>query len=95
MLRRLHGELGMSWKEVARRLGRTPKACRTRFWWLRRAGRGQPRESTSRTPGQDMRSCHDCGRPTPDYRCPACRRKWQIKHGVPLDAAARNASGDE
>ncbi len=45
--------------------------------------------------GADMRRCHDCGRPTPDYRCPRCRKKWQIKNHVPLDVAARNASGDE
>lgn len=28
------------------------------------------------------RKCHDCGKPTNDYRCPECRRKWQIKHMV-------------
>ena len=28
------------------------------------------------------RVCHDCGKPTSDYRCPKCLRKWRIKHGV-------------
>jgi recombinational DNA repair protein RecR len=29
-----------------------------------------------------MRKCHDCGEPTTDYRCTACRSKWRIKHGI-------------
>lgn len=29
------------------------------------------------------RVCHDCGKPTSDYRCPNCLRKWRIKNGVP------------
>ena len=29
-----------------------------------------------------MRKCHDCGEPTFDYRCTACRAKWKAKHGV-------------
>ena len=29
-----------------------------------------------------LRSCHDCGCPTSDYRCPACLRAWRQKHGV-------------
>jgi hypothetical protein len=28
------------------------------------------------------RKCHDCGRPTTDYRCPPCLRAWRLKHGV-------------
>lgn len=31
------------------------------------------------------RPCHDCGKPTTDYRCSACRRKWATKHGVTLE----------
>lgn len=34
------------------------------------------------------RKCHDCGRPTSDYRCPACLRAWRQKHGVPVDGEA-------
>lgn len=32
------------------------------------------------------RRCHDCGKPTPDYRCPKCLAKWRKKHGVSEDA---------
>lgn len=28
------------------------------------------------------RVCHDCGKPTNDYRCPTCLHKWRVKHGV-------------
>ena len=29
------------------------------------------------------RACHDCQRPTSDYRCSACLAKWRARHGVP------------
>ena len=29
-----------------------------------------------------MRRCHDCGRPTTDYRCPKCWAKIRRKSGV-------------
>lgn len=29
-----------------------------------------------------MRRCHDCGRPTTDYRCPACRAAHMKKHSI-------------
>ena len=32
--------------------------------------------------GQKLRKCHDCGRPTVDFRCPSCRAAWRIKHGL-------------
>ena len=28
------------------------------------------------------RACHDCGRPTTDYRCPACRAAFRQRHGA-------------
>lgn len=28
------------------------------------------------------RTCHDCGKPTNNYRCDACAAKWKKKHGV-------------
>lgn len=28
------------------------------------------------------RKCHDCGRPTNNYRCPRCLSKWRIKNGI-------------
>ena len=35
--------------------------------------------------GQALRKCHDCGKPTPDYRCPACWRKLRRKLGCPVE----------
>lgn len=32
------------------------------------------------------RRCHDCGKPTSDYRCPDCLLKWRRKHGVSIHA---------
>ncbi len=43
-------------------------------------------EDTSSEYGPELdeysRKCHDCGRPTNDYRCAACRRKWRVKNKV-------------
>lgn len=30
------------------------------------------------------RKCHDCGKPTTNYRCPLCLAKWKRKHGVSI-----------
>ena len=30
----------------------------------------------------NSRLCHDCKKPTSDYRCPSCLKKWRIKNGV-------------
>ena len=32
--------------------------------------------------GQKLRKCHDCGRPTVDFRCPSCRAAWRVKNGL-------------
>ena len=32
--------------------------------------------------GQKLRKCHDCGRPTVDFRCLACRAAWRVKNGL-------------
>ena len=39
-------------------------------------------EPTSANGLRTSRVCHDCGRPTNDYRCPRCRKKWQRQHDV-------------
>ena len=31
------------------------------------------------------RRCHDCGKPTSDYRCADCLFKWRKKHGVSMN----------
>lgn len=36
---------------------------------------------------ESKRQCHDCGRPTNNYRCPRCLSKWRIKHGVAANPA--------
>ena len=30
----------------------------------------------------NLRACHDCGKPTPNYRCTKCLGKWRREHGV-------------
>lgn len=38
-------------------------------------------ETVTRT-GLTHRVCHDCGKPTNDYRCPKCLEKWRTKNHV-------------
>ena len=45
-----------------------------------------PRANKPRQRGSAMRKCHDCGKPTPDYRCRACLAKWRQAQGVARDA---------
>lgn len=45
-----------------------------------------------RTP-KPNRKCHDCGKPTWDYRCPECLKKWRAKNRVPENYA--NLSDEE
>ena len=33
-------------------------------------------------PRRHLRKCHDCGKPTPDYRCNACRERFYARHAV-------------
>ena len=30
------------------------------------------------------RKCHDCGKPTNDYRCETCLGKWRARNDVPI-----------
>lgn len=34
--------------------------------------------------GEFVRRCHDCGRPTYNYRCQDCLTRWREKHHVSL-----------
>lgn len=55
-------------------------ACRERH------SEAQGRQSRQRKPDAvAVRACHDCGRRTTDYRCPACREKFRQRHGVDED----------
>ena len=37
------------------------------------------------------RACHDCGRPTTDYRCPVCQKKFRQRHNVSPEASCPEA----
>ena len=68
--------------ECAGKLGRSVHSVRqkARIMGIVR-GRPQKAEDVGpREPG--MRRCHDCGKKTQDYRCPACLAKWRKEHGV-------------
>ena len=67
---------GLDWPAISRELSVSPKACASRAWRLR----GADPSARPLAPGQ--RRCHDCGRPTSDYRCCACQARWRRRHGV-------------
>lgn len=65
---------------VAARIGRSEGACRARAAFL---GISETRLPPRPTPDcVSIRRCHDCGRPTTDYRCSSCRAQFRRKHGV-------------
>lgn len=37
-----------------------------------------------------LRPCHDCGKPTSDYRCPRCHRRWLESWMADRDLEARD-----
>ena len=41
---------------------------------------------TGRASSLSIRKCHDCGKPTTDYRCERCRTLFRNRHGVPCSA---------
>ena len=75
---------GATWAETAKAVGgRSVRGCemRARLLGVSRATRKKPEEP----PPPDMlsrRKCHDCGKPTTDYRCPACLAAWRRRNGV-------------
>ena len=53
----------------------------------------QSRVHERRMPADDSlfsRECHDCKKPTTQYRCPQCHEEWRRKHGVPEDACGED-----
>ena len=50
----------------------------------------KPRPKREERDTGSLRRCHDCGRPTVNYRCEAC---WRKKRGYGLEGAAERASG--
>lgn len=73
---------GVSFQSIAREIGRTPGAC----WARSRRLRGLSVLPEGEGELINPRRCHDCGRPTADYRCRQCRLKWREKYGVGRDA---------
>ena len=71
---------GLSWSEAAMRLpGRSSRACMARG---KAIGVSVLKAPLKRPGALSLRRCHDCGKPTADYRCPRCLAKWRAKHGV-------------
>lgn len=67
----------MIFAEIGVLLGRTDKSVKARALSLQL--RGGPKLRLPKQKGF-MRKCHDCGRPTSDYRCPKCWAKLREKY---------------
>ena len=80
-------------RRCAEKLGRTPRAVKLKFDKLMAKERGEKPEridqaefgehslgSQHRPVAIITRRCHDCHKPTPDYRCQACLDKLLAKH---------------
>lgn len=50
------------------------------------AMRGEREEEEDTPPA--TRKCHDCGKPTTNYRCAQCRMRFLAKHGISLAVAS-------
>lgn len=72
----------MTFAEIGALLGRTDKSVKARALHLSLRGGAKPRPPRLENV---KRRCHDCGRPTPDYRCPACWRKLRRRLGCPAE----------
>ena len=62
----------LTYAEIGLLLGRTEKSVKARA--LNRNLRGGPEPRMPKPKGY-LRKCHDCGKPTPDFRCPKCWAK--------------------
>ena len=84
----LKANLGtMTYAEIGVLLNRTDKSVKARALHLSLRGGAKPRLPKQK---DHMRKCHDCGRPTPDYRCPACWRKLRKRLGCPVEEEPTN-----
>lgn len=72
----------MTFAEIGALLGRTDKSVKARALHLCLRGGPKPRLPKQK---DHLRKCHDCGKPTPDYRCPACWRKLRKRLGCPVE----------
>lgn len=67
----------MTYAEIGLLLGRTDKSVKARALHLCLRGGPKPRLPKQKA---HMRKCHDCGRPTSDYRCAKCWAKLREKY---------------
>ena len=77
----------MTFAEIGALLGRTDKSVKARALHLSLRGGAKPRPPRLENV---KRRCHDCGKPTPDYRCPACWRKLRRRLGCPVEEESIN-----
>ena len=68
----------MTYAEIGVLLGRTANSVKQRALSLQL--RGGPKPRLPKPSGKNMRKCHDCGRPTTDYRCSKCWAKLREKY---------------
>ena len=69
----------MTYAEIGALLNRTDKSVKARALSLQL--RGGPKPRLPKPSGKNMRKCHDCKKPTTDYRCSKCWAKLRAKHG--------------
>lgn len=91
---------GRTTEEAADALHRTAPAIWQYMRYHRQMFQGLPeRRGGSRSRGEKshmrggvcMRRCHDCGRPTTDYRCPKCWSKLRSRAGTPRQTPCRTS----
>lgn len=90
ILRELYGKVPA--QVIARRVGRTTESVRTK---ARKLGLVSGRTGDVLAPAEvapvgvflKLRRCHDCGRPTPDYRCPECWARIRGEEDFSLEDA--------
>ena len=76
----LKANLGtMTYAEIGVLLNRTDKSVKARALSLQL--RGGPKPRLPKPSGKNMRKCHDCGKPTTDYRCSKCWARLRAEHG--------------
>lgn len=68
-------------------------ACQEKSKLKAYAGIRQPaprRPKGTRDQGEFVRPCHDCGKPTTDYRCPKCLSQWRARYHVSPSALGQD-----
>ena len=72
------------WVEIADMLGRTAPGCEYRAKVLGLIHKPKKRYAPPKI-REGMRACHDCGRPTYDYRCSECWKKIRAEQDYSYD----------